>query len=92
MASPHAAGVAALIVDRYGNRDRHGGKSLSPATVRRILERTATDTACPVGGFQDYTAVGRAPDWNATCAGTTSENGFYGEGIINAAKAVGAIR
>lgn len=92
MASPHAAGVAALIIDRFGHRSRGGGKSLAPAAVRWILERTATDTACPVGGVLDYTATGRDPSFNATCAGTTRDNGLYGEGLINAARAVGATR
>lgn len=90
MASPHAAGVAALIVDRYGHRNRHGGKSLNPDLVRRILEDSATDHACPAGGTEIYTDEGRTPDYNAVCEGTTDENGLYGEGIINAARAVGA--
>ncbi len=59
MASPHAAGVAALIIDRYGRTDRHGSKSLAPATVRRILEDSAVDHACPAGGVEDYTDEGR---------------------------------
>jgi subtilisin family serine protease len=88
MASPHAAGVAALIVDRYGRTDRRGGKSLAPSTVRRILENSATDTACPTGGTEVYTDEGRPADWNAVCEGTTDDNGLYGEGIINAARAV----
>jgi lantibiotic leader peptide-processing serine protease len=90
MASPHAAGVAALIVDRYGRTDRRGHKSLAPATVRRILEDSATDTACPVGGTEIYTDEGRPASWNSVCQGTTDDNGLYGEGIINAAHAVGA--
>ena len=90
MASPHAAGVAALIIDRYGRTDRRGGKSLAPATVRRILEDSATDTACPTGGVEVYTDEGRPADWNAVCEGTTDDNGLYGEGIINAARAVSA--
>ena len=88
MASPHAAGVAALIIDRYGRTDRHGSKSLAPRTVRRILEDSATDTACPAGGVEIYTDEGRPADWNSVCKGTTDENGLYGEGIINAARAV----
>ena len=88
MASPHAAGVAALIIDRYGRTDRHGGKSLAPRTVRRILEDSATDTACPAGRVEIYTDEGRPADWNSVCEGTTDENGLYGEGIINAARAV----
>jgi subtilisin family serine protease len=88
MASPHVAGVAALIVDRYGRPTRQGGKALNPAVVRRVLEESAVDHACPVGGIEDYTQEGRPADWNAVCEGNTDENGLYGEGIVNAARAV----
>jgi hypothetical protein len=32
---------------------------------------------------------GRTPDWNATCEGTTENNGLYGEGVLDAEEAVG---
>ena len=92
MASPHAAGVAALIVDRYGRQTRRGGKALHPAIVRLILEESATDHACPVGGVEIYTDEGRPAEFNAVCEGNTDENGLYGEGIVNAARAVTALR
>ncbi|GAA1430398.1 hypothetical protein GCM10009616_14880 [Microlunatus lacustris] len=88
MAAPHVTGVAALVVDRHGQRTRHGSKVLDPDRVRRILERTAVDHACPVGGTEIYTDEGRAEAYNAVCEGTTRENGRYGEGIVNAAQAV----
>jgi Subtilase family len=48
MASPHAVGVAAIIVAEKGQRDSsRGGVTLSPDKVERILRRTATDTPCP---------------------------------------------
>jgi subtilisin family serine protease len=87
MASPHVAGLAALIVEEHGRRGR-GGYSLDPDTVRAIIESTATDHACPAGGVEIYTDEGRPPEWNAVCDGTTAENGLYGEGIVNAAAAV----
>ena len=90
MASPHAAGVAALIVSKYGTRDTvHGGATLSPATVESILTSTASEHACPVPPTVDYTIVGRPASWNATCTGTPSFNDFYGHGIVNALAAVG---
>jgi subtilisin family serine protease len=88
MASPHAAGVAALIIDRYGRSAGRAGKALNPGVVRRTLEESATDHPCPTGGVEDYTQEGRPADWNAACQGTTDENGLYGEGIVNAARAV----
>lgn len=88
MASPHATGVAALIVEAHGRGNRHHGYRLAPATVRSIIMRTATDHACPVGGTEIYTDEGRPADWNAVCQGTTANNGLYGEGIVNAKAAV----
>jgi lantibiotic leader peptide-processing serine protease len=90
MASPHAAGVAALIVSQYGTTDLvHGGLTMDPAAVREILRETATDTACPTPPLVDYTLVGRPASWNALCEGTAEYNGFYGDGIVNALAAVG---
>ncbi|HET6949631.1 MAG TPA: S8 family serine peptidase, partial [Acidimicrobiales bacterium] len=88
MAGPHVAGVAALVIQAHGDGNRHRGFSLDPDTVLSIIETTATDTACPPGGVDDYTDEGRPPSWNATCTGTTADNGFFGEGIVNAAAAV----
>lgn len=89
MASPHAAGEAALIIQRFGHGNARQGFSLDPDVVQAIMEQTATDHPCPPGGVQDYTNVGRPPEFNATCAGSTDDNGLYGEGIVNAALAVG---
>lgn len=88
MASPHAAGVAALIISRHGERIPRQGRALDPAIVAQILGETATDHACPVGGVEDYTDEGRPPEFNATCVGDTAYNGLYGEGIVSAANAV----
>jgi lantibiotic leader peptide-processing serine protease len=90
MASPHAVGVAALIVSKYGTADAaHGGLTLSPATVESMLEDTATPHACPSPRLVDYTIVGRPASWNAFCGGGTAFNDFYGHGIVNALAAVG---
>jgi subtilisin family serine protease len=91
MASPHTAGVAALIVNRFGRPDpRHGGVGLSPIAVESVLTRTAAAHACPEPRLQTYTAEGRPADFNALCAGGTQFNGFYGSGIIDAYAAVTA--
>ena len=85
MASPHAAGVAALAVSRHGvvDSDPSRGFTLSPDTVKSLLQSTATDHACPEG-VVDYTIVGRSAEFNATCNGTPEFNSFYGAGIVNA--------
>ncbi|MFF5264488.1 S8 family serine peptidase [Actinomadura viridis] len=95
MASPHAAGVAALIVSRYGRPDRaNGGLTLSPATVERVLRGTATATACPSPATVEYVWYRlQNGQWvkntsTQTCEGSKQRNGFYGEGIIDALNAV----
>jgi lantibiotic leader peptide-processing serine protease len=88
MAAPHAVGVAALIVSKYGDRDKKlGGRTLAPAKVERILYATATKVACPAP-IVTYAAEGRSPAYDAPCVGTASRNSIYGNGIVNAARAV----
>ncbi|WP_200956963.1 S8 family serine peptidase [Phycicoccus sp. Root563] len=88
MASPHAAGVAALAVSAHGRSTGHGGFGLAPDRVRRLLMRTATDHACPTPALQTYTDVGRSAEFDALCVGGTDVNSFYGDGIVNAAAVV----
>jgi subtilisin family serine protease len=87
MAAPHAVGVAALIVGRWGHRDpQQGGLALTPNQTEKILERTATDHACPVPSVYDYPE--RPASYNSNCDGTTDDNGWYGEGVVDALAAV----
>jgi subtilisin family serine protease len=89
MASPHTAGVAALIASRYGHRDWwRGGLTMSPDKVEKQLYRTATKTACPEPRLVSYANEGRAPEFDALCEGSKKFNGFYGHGIIDAYAAV----
>jgi subtilisin family serine protease len=89
MASPHAVGVAALIVSEWGKNDKaHGGLTLKPDKVNRILTRTAAEHACPSPPLFSYADVGRPAEFDALCEGTTSFNGFYGNGIVDALAAV----
>ena len=84
MASPHAAGVAALAVGAHGHRAGKAGFTMKPDAVASLLMRTATDHTCPAGGVQSYTQEGRDASFTARCVGTEKRNGFYGEGIVNA--------
>jgi lantibiotic leader peptide-processing serine protease len=85
MASPHAVGVAALVVASRGHRDRvNGGLTLSPATVERVMKKTAQDHACPDPPLFHYPDPDLTPDYTALCEGSATNNGFYGEGIVDA--------
>ncbi|MFG2869168.1 S8 family serine peptidase [Streptomyces sp. NPDC048338] len=66
MASPHVAGVAALLASV--------NPALTPADLRDRLNSQANDTACPS---------------DSRCTGTTTKNGFFGDGQVDALKAVG---
>jgi subtilisin family serine protease len=76
MASPHAAGVAALIVSQYGK--------MPPGRVQALINQTADPQPCPPNPFNP------GPPFNylATCQGGDGYNGFYGHGQVNALSAV----
>lgn len=57
MASPHTAGVAALIVSQYGRLGSDGDVKLSPTTVESILQSTAVDIGLP--GYDECFGNGR---------------------------------
>ena len=89
MASPHAVGVAALIVSRFGSA-RGGGYGLSPRITESVLRLTATRHACPEP--RDFIYVRHLPTGETVTATHTAKarhnNGFYGNGIVNALRAV----
>jgi hypothetical protein len=87
MASPHAVGVAALIVSALGHKDpKHGGLTMEPRTVQQLLARTAAATPCPTPNPYVYPAPVPA-DNTKTCEGGPAFNGFYGSGIVSALNA-----
>ena len=90
MASPHATGVAALIVSEFGS-GAGASFGMSPAAVESRLRSTATNHACPKPRLFVYPDLrGADPNvpFEAFCAGTADFNGFYGDGIVNALSAV----
>jgi subtilisin family serine protease len=87
MASPHAVGVAALIISKYGAR-RGGGVRLNPLLTQAYLEGTATDTPCMTPNPFSYVPFGRDASYTTFCEGTPVYNGVYGHGIVDALAAV----
>ncbi|HEX5013261.1 MAG TPA: S8 family serine peptidase [Candidatus Limnocylindrales bacterium] len=90
MASPHATGVSALIVSKYGVKDpfHKGSLRLSPWKTEFVLTETAAEHPCPDPPLLTYTNEGRPAEFNALCEGDTEFNGFYGSGIVDAYAAV----
>jgi len=77
MASPHVAGVAALVRSQYGK--------IPPGAVQAVITSTADPMACPP---EDPFDPGGTGAWLATCVGGAGYNGFYGHGQVNALSAV----
>ncbi len=96
MASPHAAGVVALIISQFGNLSSNKGH-MNPGTVQAYLTQTADPQPCPAtlpgpnpfsGGlsYSDFTSVS-----NGTlqqCTGGIGYNSWYGHGQVDALNAV----
>jgi subtilisin family serine protease len=88
MASPHAAGVAALIVSRYGDSGGKNGK-MRPGTVAAYLQQTADPQACPTtlpAGYLAFTGVNSGAVQQ--CQGGPGNNSWYGNGQVDAFNAV----
>ncbi|MDT0466704.1 S8 family serine peptidase [Streptomyces gibsoniae] len=76
MASPHVAGVAALLKSAHPRA--------TPAELQALLKAQADNPGCPAGPY-DGNGDGVV---DATCVGGKRVNGFYGFGIVNALRAV----
>jgi subtilisin family serine protease len=87
MASPHAAGVAALIISRYGSLGSKG--KLNPGEVTAYLDQTADPQPCPSVLPPGYAAFVGVDDGKVQqCQGGTGYNSWYGNGQVNALSAV----
>ncbi|WP_116044794.1 S8 family serine peptidase [Amycolatopsis palatopharyngis] len=78
MAAPHVTGVAALLAARG---------SPSPGRLRDTLTEQAQPVPCPA----DYDLTGSGSQ-DAYCSGYAGYNGFYGHGMPDAQRALGATR
>ncbi|MFE5190403.1 S8 family serine peptidase [Streptomyces sp. NPDC056628] len=75
MASPHTAGVAALLKSRY--------PKATPAQLTALLKAQADNPGCPASYDQNGDGT-----QDARCEGGKRLNGFYGAGIVDALDAV----
>jgi subtilisin family serine protease len=71
MSSPHAAGVAALVLENHPN--------WSPSAVVAAVERTAQQTTCP----PNWAPLNPA-DERDKCYGSGGYTSFFGHGIVDA--------
>jgi lantibiotic leader peptide-processing serine protease len=93
MATPNAAGVAALIISQYGDfaANNQNKPHMSPTQVEQILQISANNQPCP-----EPKTVVQGPGFQfatATCQGASGTVGagydnFFGKGIVDALKAV----
>jgi subtilisin family serine protease len=89
MASPHVAGIAALIISRFGNLQNPQNGKMRPGQVAALISQTADPQACPTTLPPNYLAVtsvnNGAPQ---QCTGGPAFNDWYGNGQADALNAV----
>jgi subtilisin family serine protease len=89
MATPHVAGVAALIVSRYGDASTPQNGKLRPGQVSALLSQTADPQACPETLSPAYLAfTGTNSGSTQSCQGGPGHNSWYGTGQADAYNAV----
>jgi subtilisin family serine protease len=89
MASPHVAGIAALVVSRYGDASSPQNGKLRPGQVNALISQTADPQACPStlpGGYEAFTGVNSGAV--QACQGGPGHNSWYGTGQADALNAV----
>jgi subtilisin family serine protease len=90
MATPNAAGVAALIISRYGDFSGTRRSHMDPDRVERALTNSANAQPCPSPRTVTYAVPpGLFVFDYATCkGGQGNNNGFFGSGIVDAVAAL----
>lgn len=99
MAGPHAAGLAGLIISRYGNLNTPQNGKMRPGAVEALMQQTADAQPCPTAlpltgapgssrANLPYSGIRRPSGDLQECQGGPSHNSWYGSGQINALRAV----
>ena len=99
MAAPHASGVAALIISRFGDADSPQNGKMRPGSVAAYMQQTADPQPCPTelplqgapGSSRANTPYANTRQLDGSlqeCQGGPGYNSWYGNGQINALRAV----
>jgi len=91
MASPHVAGVAALVISRFGDLKNPQNGKMRPSQVEQYVEQTADPQACPTSlpdTYESFFGVGTQTGLFYACQGGPGHNSWYGNGQVDAYNAV----
>jgi subtilisin family serine protease len=90
MASPHVAGVAALVISRFGDLQNPQNGKMRPTQVEQFLEQTADPQTCPDRLPVGYASVlGTNSGAPQQCqGGGKGHTSWYGNGEVDAFNAV----
>jgi subtilisin family serine protease len=91
MATPHVAGVAALIISRFGNAYTPQNGKMRPDQVKAFIDQTADPQACPTllpPNYESFFGVGTESNAFYACQGGPGYNSWYGNGQVDALNAV----
>ena len=90
MSSPHVAGLAALVISRFGDSKTPQNGKLAPGQVQSIISQTADPTPCPTAA--ELALYAPFPSFSngapQRCQGGPGDNSWFGKGIVNALNAV----
>jgi subtilisin family serine protease len=98
MAGPHVAGLAALVISRYGDAGTPQNGTMRPTQVEQIITQTADPQACPgtlpnanagsLAGTPYAAFTGSESDAVQECQGNGGHTSWYGQGQVDALAAV----
>ena len=93
MASPHAAGVAALIISRFGDPQNPQNGKMRPGAVEQYMQQTADYQPCPTvipapPLFPTRPHPAGVEGEPQECQGGPGYTSWYGKGQVNALRAV----